>query len=211
VGTTRSRPIASSPTWLPKHERREQLVDLAAEMVREEGVANLTMEKLAERAKINKAIVYRSFPNSGSVLGALFDRETAALRAANRKLVVDGSSVRGSMPAVLELYFDSVGRTGDLLTTLLSGPAVDPILLERRRAWREDAIANWGRIFRDATGAPLADAEDAVAIAMGAIDGAVARWRVDGVPRARVEKRAVQVVNQVLDQLAAPFLWKKRT
>ena len=180
-------------------------------MVREEGAANLTMEKLADRAGINKAIVYRSFPNSGSVLGALFDRETAALRTANRKLLVGASSLRCSMPDVVAMYFDSVERTGDLLTTLLSGPAVDPILLERRRAWRKDALSNWGPIFRDATGAPLEDAEDAVGIAMAAIDGAVARWRVDGVPRPRVEKRAVQIVNVILDHLAAPFLWTERT
>ena len=211
MGTTRSRPENSPTTWLPRHERRDQLVDLAGEMVREEGVANLTMEKLAERAGINKTIVYRSFPNSGAVLGALFDRETAALRIANSKLLVAGSSLRCTIPDVVALYFDRVERTGELLTTLLSGPAVEPILLERRRAWRKDAIANWGQIFRDATGAPLEDAEDAVGIVMAAIDGAVARWRVDGVPRSRVEKRAVQVVNLVLDRLAAPFLWQERT
>ena len=211
MGTARSRPATSTPTWLPKHERRDQLVDLAAEMVREEGVANLTMEKLAERAGINKAIVYRSFPNSGAVLGALFDRETSALRAANSELVVAASSLRCTMPNVVAMYFESVERTGDLLTTLLSGPAVDPILLERRRAWRKDAISNWGSIFRDATGANLEDAEDAVGIVMAAIDGAVARWRVDGVPRSRVERWAVQLVNVTLDHLAAPFLWAERT
>lgn len=170
-------------------------------MVREEGVASLTMEKLADRAGVNKAVLYRVFPNSGAVLVALFDRETAALSAANVGFLVGGESLEAVLPSVVTLYFDRVERTGDLLIAMLTGPAVEPALLERRREWRTIAVENWGRRFAEATGADPADAEDAVAIVMAAIDGALARWRLDGMPRPRVEGRVVAILQAVLAQL----------
>lgn len=59
---------------MPGAQRREQLLQAAADMVREGGLSALTMEALAERADVAKPTVYRHFTNRQAVAAALIDR-----------------------------------------------------------------------------------------------------------------------------------------
>lgn len=60
---------------LPPAERREQLLDSALALTASGGVASVTMEAIAEAAKVTKPVVYGVFPNADAVLAALIDRE----------------------------------------------------------------------------------------------------------------------------------------
>jgi len=56
---------------LPKAERREQLLETALEIVRDEGTDALTLGYLAERAGISKPIAYTHFTTRSGLLIAL--------------------------------------------------------------------------------------------------------------------------------------------
>ncbi|WP_163866044.1 TetR/AcrR family transcriptional regulator [Myxococcus eversor] len=86
----------SEPTAkkLPKAQRREQLLDVAMAVVRQEGTDALTLGHLAERAGVSKPIPYEHFQSRAGLLMALYERLDAkqvtqleeALQRTRRKL-----------------------------------------------------------------------------------------------------------------------------
>lgn len=60
---------------LPASERREQLLDVALELIAEHGQGGVTMEAVARGADIAKPVVYDLFGNRGELLQALLERE----------------------------------------------------------------------------------------------------------------------------------------
>ncbi|MFC4944451.1 TetR/AcrR family transcriptional regulator [Pseudonocardia sp. GCM10023141] len=71
---------------MPRAERREQLLDVALELIADEGYSALTMEALARAARIAKTVVYAQFADRNELLTTLLEREqrraTAAVVAA---------------------------------------------------------------------------------------------------------------------------------
>ena len=61
---------------LTREQREATFLDAAAEILVNKGIDGLTMEGLARQAGVSKAIPYRFFGNSESVLLALYDRES---------------------------------------------------------------------------------------------------------------------------------------
>ncbi|AKF87335.1 hypothetical protein MFUL124B02_41450 [Myxococcus fulvus 124B02] len=89
-----TRMSETSPKKLPKAQRREQLLDVAVAVVREEGTDALTLGHLAERAGVSKPITYEHFQTRAGLLMALYERTDArqvaqlqeALERTRRKL-----------------------------------------------------------------------------------------------------------------------------
>lgn len=73
----------ASARKLPKQERREQLLDCAQAMVREEGTEALTLARVAERAGVTKPVAYDHFGTREVLMIELFrridDQQTALL------------------------------------------------------------------------------------------------------------------------------------
>lgn len=65
----RSRPRMSAS------ERREQLLDVALEILTEEGASALSIDAIARRAGITRPVVYTQFGDLAGLLDALVDRE----------------------------------------------------------------------------------------------------------------------------------------
>ena len=60
---------------MPREQRREQLLDVALELLSAHGFGGLTMEGVAREAKIAKPVVYDLFGNREDLLWALLERE----------------------------------------------------------------------------------------------------------------------------------------
>ena len=89
---------------MPREQRREQLLDVALELISAQGFAGLTMEGVAREAKIAKTVVYDLFGNREELLHALLEREQERALA----------DVAAAIPASLD------GEPLDLLTGSLS-------------------------------------------------------------------------------------------
>lgn len=104
-----------------KADRRSQLLDAAAWLVTEKGLAGFTMEGLAVAAGVSKALPYRHFANAGDALLSLMTRGVAHF---GRRMVAacdgidDGDRV---IKAAIGAYFDTVAERGGLLNAL-AGP-----------------------------------------------------------------------------------------
>ena len=60
---------------MPPEERRQQLLDAALGVILEQGYAGVSIEAIARSAGVTRPVVYDHFPNLGSLLAALFERE----------------------------------------------------------------------------------------------------------------------------------------
>ena len=115
----------TSSKKLPKAQRRDQLLDIAQTIVREEGTDALTLGYLAERAGVSKPVAYEHFKTRSGLLIALYAeldaRHVAAVRDAltrTRRRLEDVARVLG------RAYIDcsaSVGPEWSAISAALKG------------------------------------------------------------------------------------------
>ena len=134
---------------LPKAERREQLLEIARAIVRDEGTDALTLASLAERAGVTRPITYEHFKTRSGLLIALAraidDRQVELLRDKLRRArprLADVARVASSayMHCVTE-----IGHEWQSITAALKGDSemdvVQYELLERYADIYCDAFA----------------------------------------------------------------------
>ncbi len=78
--------IARVPRQARGRERVEVILDAAAQLIAEEGLAAVTMHTLARRAQTSIGSMYHFFPDRLSVLMALCDRHHLAVNGLNRQV-----------------------------------------------------------------------------------------------------------------------------
>src|SRR5438105_7117081 len=85
MGSVRARGAAVmatddvEPLRLPRADRRDGLLDAAAELVAAGDVEAVSMEAVAERAGVSRPLVYKHFANRNELLAAVYQRESALL------------------------------------------------------------------------------------------------------------------------------------
>jgi len=82
--------------------RREQLLDTAAQLAIDDGFHTLSVEAVAQRAGVTRAVIYRHFPDLDHLLGALLEREMS--RASDQVAITTPSDLTGGEPHELLLH-----------------------------------------------------------------------------------------------------------
>ncbi len=113
-----------SPT-LPKRRlaselRRDQLLDVAAKLVVEQGFLPLPIEGLAREAHVSKALIYAYFPTQYDLFNTLLARELRALNAKGLDDASHGRTLKDVAVDCVMIYFEHVVRWGPLLHILFS-------------------------------------------------------------------------------------------
>jgi AcrR family transcriptional regulator len=107
---------------MPPEDRRQQLLDAALGVILEQGYAGVSIEAIARSAGVTRPVVYDHFPNLGTLLGALFDREE---RSALAQLAEVVPSDPGTQDPV-QVLAAGVGR---FLRAIASRPATWRLIL----------------------------------------------------------------------------------
>ena len=127
----KSVPGAAAPLRrrLLRDDRYRQLIDVAWQVVREEGTDALTLGRLAESAGVTKPVVYDHFATRNGLLAALYrefdDRQTALIDVA---LEVSEKSLAGRARVIAESYVNCVVAQGRELPGVISALASSPEL-----------------------------------------------------------------------------------
>ena len=126
--TTTARPRLSRP------DRHAQLLDVARDLIREEGTDRLTLARLATTAGVSKPVVYDHFGDRAGVLTELYrefaTRQQDALTAALRTATPDLDAVIG---VVAEAYIGCCLAEGRELADVVAALAASPALARLRR------------------------------------------------------------------------------
>ena len=174
---------SSSAARLPRRDRRDQLLEAARRLVVEVGVDAFTMEGLAARAGVSKALPYRHYENAGAVLTDLYQREmlTLAERVASAPLRGDE---RARARALVHSYFEAVADRSDVLAALTAPGSWVPA---RADGARRDGVHFVTRLLTDRFGIEPTAARSRAAILLGAFTGATDAWAYGDSPRHTLE------------------------
>jgi AcrR family transcriptional regulator len=119
-------------------ERRDLLLDTAAELILADGVDTITLEGLAIEAGVSRALVYQHFSSRDELLHVLFDREAARVYSRHAEAFESCEKLPDRIRAGVRGYFDYIEQEGDLIRI------VRPILISRRYAKeRQERLSAW--------------------------------------------------------------------
>jgi AcrR family transcriptional regulator len=119
----------------PRSERSHRaILEAANEILEERGFDDLTMDEVAQRAKVSKATIYRRWPTKGTLV---FEAFSATFL--ERQPLPDTGSLRGDLLAALRGWIKAVKGTvtGRTLVGLIGEVQRDPELAE---VWRDHFV-----------------------------------------------------------------------
>jgi AcrR family transcriptional regulator len=199
----REAPAPRPSARLSKADRRTQLLDAAADLAVERGFDAVTMEGVAARAGVSKALPYQHFDNSDELIGALFEREEAILDERVFGAIAAEHELADKIRVGVHAYFGTVQDRG-LLHTVLLQPGFGPgRWREIQQARARQAVGFFSALFRREFGFEKRTATIAASTVLTAVQGALTTWVHGHTERAEVERVLVQLIVGGLQSLAA--------
>lgn len=133
---------------MAKDRRRQQLMRVALDIVRQEGTEALTLARLAERAGVTKPITYEHFGTRAGLLVALFrdhdERTTQAVRAA----LATGSTTLENVASILSTaYVDACLSMGPEINAIFDALSASEETQEFKRSWRDFLVSEFRAAF----------------------------------------------------------------
>ncbi len=172
---------------LAPEDRAEQILDVAARLLMEDGFTEVTMERLGREAGISKALVYNYFPSRNDLLRALMERELKRSRVEQLHAVkASAGDFHELLRSTTKLAIVNMQQHGPLLNKLWAEPAVVRAIAESEHTARSEAMAYFARKTNKHYGLPM-DLATAIVDMHMAMTGAAARHYADG----RVDADAV--------------------
>ncbi len=104
--------------------RRSMILDQAADIVANEGISNISMERITRDAGISKSLVYRYFENINELLSALLERELKALRKLQAAAAESATTFEELVRNVTHEYLTYIDQRGLLIERLQSDPSI---------------------------------------------------------------------------------------
>lgn len=192
---------------LSREERREQLLDVASELVVEQGIGALTMERLAEWAEVSKALPYHHFRDSDDVLVALHDREVVLLATRVDQALGALTDDDDPVAVLVATYFQAVEDRGDILALVATAgspvaklAAPDPHVAQEFTA---DLLVTH-------LGLPRRKALLVTGLVVGAMTGAIQNVADELADRRAVEQATVEVIRAGLTALSISSSKRRR-
>jgi AcrR family transcriptional regulator len=161
---------------LQRHERRQQLLAVARDLLSTEGLSAVTMERVAAKADISKPVLYSHFANRAALLLAMLEHLWADLDRAVGDRLRSCTSFDEQLEAFVAGYFDAIRESGPALQLLASNQSDEPLIEEARRRRQRNAEAVWSEIYQQKMGLSKPVADAAAAILRSAIEGATNYW-----------------------------------
>lgn len=120
---------------MPPEKRREQLIDAALSVIVEQGYEGVSIEAIAKVAGVTRPVIYDHFPNLGSLLHSLIEREE---RYALDQLaaIVPPAPQDGDPPelfaAGVRRFLDAVASRPDTWRIILLPPEGTPAIVREQ-------------------------------------------------------------------------------
>ncbi len=188
-------------TRLSASERREQLLDLAAEAILEGGRAALTMEGLARRAGVSKGLGYAYFANADELARSLYLREVSRVYERVEAAMRGRERFEVRLERATAAYFDVIAERGTLFTHLQA--ALDTRVPDRAFRRRVGAFVDF--FAREMAASFALDGAQARAAAAGALsfsDATARLWASGRIGRAEAIELCVRFISGGLRALA---------
>ncbi|MDH3582473.1 MAG: TetR/AcrR family transcriptional regulator [Hyphomicrobiales bacterium] len=152
---------------LPPEERQSIILDFAAEIVAEEGVSAVSMERVAKAADVSKSLVYVYFQSTTELLQKLLRRELKRLRREQAHAANQARTYEEMVRGVTHAYLAYIKERGLIIHRLQNEPSVAQGTGNPTDFSRDDAVRFVAEIISDNFDIPMELAIPAAAISFG--------------------------------------------
>ena len=135
--------------------RANLILDCAARLILEEGLTEISMERVGRDAGVSKALIYNYFPNLTDMLRALLEREIAELRKKGIEEIKAAGDFRDLVQRTTRMYIQHVYQRGPLLQRLRQESAVARSVAEEDQRGHEETMRYFVKRVRKEYGLPL--------------------------------------------------------
>jgi len=198
VSNGQEAPTAGRRVRLSRDARREHLLDVGAEIVAESGADSLTMEGVALRAGVSKALPYQHFQDAEDLLVALATREAAIIAERTSSAFLPDETLEAGLRRSLQAYFDMVEERGALLGAVFQYRFSPARQVEVDEIWAATA-SFFAHRFASELGLSPRLAQAGAYILLAAVVGAQQVWVGGLISRAEAES---MLVHMMVDGLA---------
>ena len=116
--------------------RRSMLLDEAANLIVNEGISGLSLERIAREAGVSKSLIYTYFDSLTELLKELYERELKGLRRLQVKATENAETFEDLVRGVTHEYLRYIERRGLIIERLQAEPSVstgqDPTYYDRQ-------------------------------------------------------------------------------
>ncbi len=152
---------------LAPEARRESLLAVAGELLLEQGYLPLSVQDLADGAKVSKALVYKYFPGPHDLYNALLEARLAGLIEAGLDPTISrDQDLVAQVTAVAETYYRYVAETGPLIQIILRDRFMAGQVSQVVVAIRDRLARSLARALRDEFALPARQAVACVSIGL---------------------------------------------
>lgn len=125
---------------LTPEQRVDEILDAAAALVVEDGIADLNMAKIASRAGVSKGLLYAYFPNVKTLLLAVLVREHREHHAEQLATVQAPADFEAMAKATAHNNHRRYNERGLLVTRLRSDPEINAAMQDRDKRTRRAVV-----------------------------------------------------------------------
>ena len=161
-------------TRMSPQDRKESILSHAASLVLEEGVTEVTIDKVRLRAGVSRSLIYNYFKDTNELLIALFDQECRKYRelqsASGAKAQNFDEMIRFTIRTRLEYYLEH----GELILRLTNEPAIANAVLnsEEEIRWQKGRDAYYTKQFVERYQMPEEVAKTTIQLLIGMAEAA---------------------------------------
>lgn len=140
------QPPVSPRRRLPREERTRQLLEVAWQLIGDEGTDALTLGKLAEAAGVTKPVVYDHFGTRNGLLAALYeDYDERQTRIFDAAIEAAAANLQEKSRVIAASYFNCVLTQGreisDVVAALTGSPELAAVKKQYQHAFIEKCAA----------------------------------------------------------------------
>jgi AcrR family transcriptional regulator len=164
---------------LQSSARRDALLDATVALVRAKGVQEVSMEAVAERAGVSRALVYKHFANRDELLAAAYRREASTLHQDLALEVASAGRVEEMYRALLEGSMRATVERGQILAALRAAGGWNRDIRREQRSRDRQTVRAFAAVAARQYGLERRRSTSVTAVLLGALDAVLAQWRVD--------------------------------
>lgn len=140
IGRILTKTAKPRRTRLAPEERSQLILDVAAQIVTNEGVSAVNMDRLGRDAGISKALVYNYYPNRNDLLRALLLRELRIYNEQQRQGAEATRDIDALIRVTTRTYLDHISDKGVLIERLMNEPTIAEGMGDMERAARANTV-----------------------------------------------------------------------
>ena len=165
--------------WMPRGERRAQLLESARDAFVAHGYHAAAMDEIAERAGVSKPVLYQHFPGKLDLYLAVLDAACDTVVGNCREALASTQDNKQRVAATVRAFYDFVGNdTGSFRLVYESDLTSEPAVRERVDRTTTDCATMVAEVIAEDTGLP-GEAAHLLAVSLVGMAQVSARFWLD--------------------------------